>query len=1317
MFAGRADDQVKVRGFRVEPAEVQAVLVECDGVEQAVVVVRDDSLVAYVVGPVVPAVVREHAGRVLPDYMVPDAVVVLESLPVTPNGKVDIRALPAPDYTPTGGRAAASLAEELLCGVFADVLGRPTIGVDDDFFAVGGNSLTAVRLISRVRAVFGVEVELPTLFEEPTVAGLAAQLSHAGQARLELSPRPRPERIPLSFAQQGLWFLDQLEDAGTGHNLPAVVRLAGAEPRALAAALRDVVERHEALRTVFGIADGRPYQRIVPADELDWALRQVRAGSDDEVEELIAQALAATFDLSTDVPIRAWLFDAGTGEQTLVVVIHHIAGDGWSMAPLARDISTAYAARLRGDAPAWEPLPVQYADYALWQSELLGDGLAAQQVQYWREALAGSPEELTLPADRTRPAAPTHRGVAVPIEAPAELHERLTTLARELGVTAFMVLQASLAVLLSKLGAGTDIPIGVAVAGRTDQALDDLIGCFVNTLVVRTDLSGDPTFADVLRRVRRTSVAAFERQDVPFERLVEELAPPRSLGRHPLFQVKLAVQNTARSSLRLARASVTGARPAARPTGATANFDLDINIGEILDEHGRPGGLRGVLVGALDLFDQTTVEGIARRWMQLLESLLADANVKVRRIGALDPAERAHILRHWADGGAPATGLALDAFRRAAAADPGAPAVFGDSEPITYAQLDARADRLAGYLAEAGVAAESLVALCLPPGPDLLVAMLGVWAAGAAFLPVDVRHPAERIGFMLSNSRAAVVIGTSEVLDELPIGRTIRVVTLDDPTVAARIADRPAVRPAVAVHPGNLAYVLYTSGSTGVPKGVGVSQAGLASLVAGQAERFGVGPGCRVLQFASVGFDAAVAEVVVALCSGAAVVAAGRVEVSELASVAGRFGVTHVTVPPAVLGVVDGLGPVGTVVCAGEALPAAVVDVWADRVRLVNAYGPTESTVCAAMSPVLRVGDVPVIGVPIVGSRVWVLDGSLQPVPAGVVGELYIAGEGLARGYVGRAGLTAERFVACPFEPARRMYRTGDLGRWTVDGRLVFAGRSDDQVKIRGFRIEPGEVQAVVGRCPGVVQAVVMARDGGLVAYVVGEASPASVRAHAAGLLPEYMVPAVVVLDALPLTVNGKVDRVALPASEVASGVGVGREIADPVQELLCGLFADVLGRVVVGPDDNFFALGGHSLLAVRLISRIRTVFGAELALPALFKAPTVAQLAAELSDAGPARVALRQLPRPERVPLSYAQRRLWLLDRMGQTGTAYNLHTTLRLAGVDAGALNLALRDVIGRHEVLRTVVEVIDGEPYQRIIPVEELDWALRRGPADPA
>jgi len=1371
VFAGRADEQVKIRGFRIEPGEVQAVLGAHPAVAQAAVLVREDvsgdkRLVAYVVvdGDASPAAIRAFAAERLPEYMVPSAVVILDAIPLTANGKLDRKALPTPELTSGSGRGPANAREEILCQAFADVLGLQTVGVDDDFFVLGGHSLLAVRLVNRIRTLLDAELPLRILFDAPTVAGLADRLATADPARPVLGARERPERLPLSFGQRRLWFIDQLDGSSSIYNSADAIRLNGDVDReALAAALRDVIGRHEALRTVYPVADGEPYQHVLALEDLDWTLEAL------EVDEGgLSAAVAATerhvFDLVAEVPIRAWLISDGR-ELVLAVTVHHIACDGWSMTSLAADLSAAYAARRESRAPQWEPLPVQYGDFTLWQRELLGsdddpESVLSQQLAFWRGALDGAPEELTLPVDHPRPTVANHRGHATPLVVPPDVHAQIVAVARQQGVTVFMVLQAALAVLLSKLGAGTDIPIGSAVAGRTDDALSSVVGCFINTLVIRTDLSQDPAFTEVLDRVRRSSLAALSHQDVPFERLVEELSPTRSMARHPLFQVLLTLQNNAgavlelelpnvRADGRLATAgsgsgsgtgsgsgSAAGSAVAAASRGA--KFDLDFIVREGVSRDGAPSGIRGELTGAAALFNEESVRRIAERWVQVLRTVCADPAVRLSAVDVLDAAERHRVLTEWNDTAAEVSGTSVvERFVVQAAVSPDAVALVCEGVEASYGELDAASNRLARYLIGLGVGPESVVGLCLPRGVDMVVGILGVWKAGGAYLPVDPAAPADRVAFMLTDAKAAVLVGTEELLDELPVGR-IRMVALDEPAVRSAL-ESLSDEPVSARVPGDaVAYVIYTSGSTGRPKGVAVTQRGLANYVSCVPGLVGLGArGGRYGLLQAQVTDLGNTVLFASLATGGELHVLGEDVVTDPVAVAGYLrdhAIEFVKVVPSHLAALGAEGlervlPSLAVVLGGEAASASwvreLLEVAGDR-GVFNHYGPTEATIGVAtveLTPGLVGSGVVPIGRPVGNTRVFVLDDVLSPVPVGVAGELYVAGAQVARGYVGRPALTGERFVACPFGAEERMYRTGDLVRWTADGELVFLGRADEQVKIRGFRVEPGEVQAVIATHPRVLQAAVIARqdtpgDVRLVGYVVPaeveghEAElAAAVREYVAGRLPEHMVPsAVVVLDALPLTANGKLDRKALPAPVHGGGTSSGRPAASVREQVLALAFAEVLGLERVAVDEDFFDLGGHSLLAVRLIGRIRTLLGVEVEIRTLFDAPTVAALAARLPGAAEGRAPLTVMQRPERVPLSYGQRRLWIIDRLEGPSSTYNLPVAVPMPGdVDAAALNAALRDVIGRHEVLRTVFPVVDGEPYQCIIDLDDLDWQL--------
>ncbi|WP_328692161.1 non-ribosomal peptide synthase/polyketide synthase [Streptomyces caniferus] len=1341
-FVGRADDQVKLRGYRVELGEVEEALASFDGVAHAVAVVREDvpgdrRLVGYVV-PAGDAVdgeaVRRHAAGVLPAYMVPSTVVVLDSVPRTPNGKTDRKALPAPDASVVVSRDPRTPQEEILCGLFAEVLGVTRVGIDDGFFDRGGHSLLATRLVSRIRSALGREVPVRALFENPTVASLTAYMSEqgtAGAVRPALVRRERPEAVPLSFAQRRLWFINRMDPQDPHYNMSLALRLTGVlDEEALRGALADVVTRHESLRTVFPESAGEPRQLLLaPAEAVTSVLRTGRT-TEDGLTAAVDEAARQGFDLATETPLRATLLTLGPDEHALVLVLHHIAGDGWSMRPLLRDLSDAYTARLSGSAPHWEPLPVQYADYALWQRELFGDetdpdGLAVRQLGHWTRQLAGLPEELAIPADRPRPATGSHRGDHIDFTLDAQLHTRLLRLAQQNGASLFMVFQAALAALLTRLGAGTDIPIGTPVAGRTDDATEELVGVFINELVLRTDTSGDPGFRELLARVRETGLAAYAHQDVPFERLVEELNPARSLARHPLFQVSLSLQNTAPPVL-----SLPGLESSPlRRESDVARFDLSFGLGERRTVDGAPDGVRAQAVFATDLFDRSTAESMVRRFVALLRAVAVEPDRPLGDIELLTADERHELLVARNDTAHETSSVPLHRlFEQQAARSPQAPAVVHGAQQLTYAQLDARANRLARLLIRRGAGPESLVALALPRSLDAVVTMLAVGKSGAAYLPLDTEHPDARLDFIREDAAPALLVTTQEVLARVPslAGGPESLLVLDTEETGAGLrgmspeapsdAERPA--PVSLAHP---AYVVYTSGSTGAPKGVIIEQ---RSLVDYAVRAAAVYPGLsgRTLLHSSLSFDLGLTTLYGTLLAGGCLYVA---DLDERLDVPG--GLTFLKATPSHLPVLELLPDVlardAVLMTGGEAVHGEQLAPWRESrpdLTLVNHYGPTETTIgcldhwTAPGTPADR-GPVP-LGRPMRNTAVYVLDGRLRPVPDGTVGELYVAGHGLARGYANRPALTSERFVADPYGPSgARMYRTGDRARWTADGVLEFLGRADDQVKIRGFRIEPGEIESALLTMTGVGSAAVAVRedrpgDRRLVAYVVpdgtrGDAGarldPAAVRAHLARSLAAYLVPNdVVVLDGLPLTANGKVDRRALPAPDLTR-VPVGRAPRSPQEEILCGLFAEVLGVGQAGIDDNFFHLGGHSLLATRLANRVRTTLGVELPLRAVFEAPTVAALARLLDDAGHARPALVPAARPEQVPVSYAQRRLWFLNQLDTGSSLYNVPVLLRLHGtLDRDALRAAVHDVVHRHETLRTVFPDVDGEPRQVVL-----------------
>jgi nonribosomal peptide synthetase DhbF len=1030
--------------------------------------------------------------------------------------------------------------------------------------------------------------------------------------------------IPLSFSQRGLWFINQLEGPSATYNIPLAFRMSGPlDHNALRAALQDVAGRHEALRTVFRDAEGDPYQLILEGAEAQIRL-DVEQVSEDGLMAAVEAAGRHAFDLARELPFRAWLFDIGPDDHALVLLMHHIVTDGWSMAPLARDLSASYVARCAGRAPVWEALPVQYGDYALWQRELLGSeddpaSLIFRQLAYWRKALSGLPEELRLPVDRPRPAMASYQGDVVAFEIDADLHRDLAVLARANQATVFMVLQAGLAALLTRVGAGTDIPLGSPLAGRTENALDDLIGFFVNTIVIRADTSGDPGFRELLARVRAASLSAHEHSDLPFERLVEVLNPARSRARNPLFQVMLALENKMPAGLALPGLT---ASPLETMTG-TAMFDLNITVSE---RPGKSAGLIGDIEYATDLFDRDTVSSLAARLVRLLAAAASEPDKAISQLEVLTPHERYQLIEGWNDTATPVPLVPLpELFEAQAARTPGSVAVVDGAVSLTYADLNERANQLARLLIGRGIGSEQIVAVTVPRSADLIVALLAVLKAGAAYLPIDSGYPAQRVDAMLADAECGYVV----TADTLASAR-LELAGLS----GGNVVDTERLAELRADH---AAYVIYTSGSTGDAKGVVVSHRNLANYLAWSADAFPAARGTTIMH-SSISFDFTITTLFSPLVAG------GCVRVMDLnpdepARLPGpdAAACTFLKVTPSHLPLIHDPGssysPSEQLLLCGEAAVTAAVNQWQrlhPAVQVLNGYGPTETTIECSLYEVdppgqLQASQIP-IGAPVWNTRIFVLDDWLRPVPAGVAGELYVAGSGVARGYLHRPRLTAERFVACPFGlPGERMYRTGDLARWRRDGQLEFAGRADDQVKVRGHRVEPGEIEAVLARHQDLAQAAVAVRadargENLLVAYVVPaearEVHVADLRSHMATLLPSYMVPsAFVVMSSLPVTPNGKQDKEALPDPDFVAAASADVAPSTPTEELLCGVFAEILGLPRVGTQTSFFDLGGHSLLAARVVFQLRKVLERDVSVGLLFSHPSVAELARAITD------------------------------------------------------------------------------------------------------
>ncbi len=1342
-FLGRVDYQVKVRGQRLELGEIETLLSGHPEIREVVVLALADAsggkrLVAFLVArrEARTEEVRSFLKEKLPLFMVPSAFVWLPVLPLTPNGKVDRIALEQLEAAgiDSGGASVAprNPLEELLAGVWADLLRVEKVGIDQSFFDLGGHSLLAAQLTARLRDSLGLEVPLRTLFENPTVAGLAAALGPgtavAASTLPPIVPVPRQGPLPLSFAQERLWFLNQLEPDNPAYHLPGALLLTGRLDRAsLAASLEILVDRHEALRTTFSAVDsGGAVQVVGPVPEIALPLIELgslpapeRAG---ELRRLSATEARRPFDLVTGPVLRAALLGLAADEHLLLLSMHHIASDGWSIGVFVRELSECYRALLAGSAPVLPILPVQYADFAVWQRRWLSGEVLEEGIAWGRELLAGAPTFLDLPTDRPRPAEQRLRGDQLDFQLPVDLVAAGLKLGRQRGATQFMLLLSVLAALLARLSGEEDLVLGAPIANRTHRELEGLIGFFVNTLALRVDLAGDPSFTDLLAQVRRTTLAAYAHQDLPFEKLVEALQPERSLAHAPLLQVMLVLENTPAEPFLLPGLTVERLD---LPVGA-ARLDLTLVLTPT------PSGLTGCWEYDRDLFDRSTITRLAAGFERLLASAVADPESPLSALASLGEVEIQQ-LREWGAGD-PLAGLDTgenagaclhQLFSAQVARTPLAEALVVGTERLTYEDLDRRARRLAAHLAGLGVGPEVRVGVGLGRSAGLVVALLSVLEAGGAYVPLDPAYPAARLAHMLADSRAAVLL-TEEGLDErFPGGGGIRRVYLDPVTgevIGVNLAtDRV---PASGVQPGNLAYLIYTSGSTGRPKAVALEHRSAVGRMRWARRTFTDEELSGVLFGTSVCFDLSVFELFVPLSWGGRVILAENALALPGLPAAGEVRLLN-TVPSVMAELVrEGRLPPGitTVNLAGEPLPrplAEAIHGTGTVRRLQNLYGPSEDTTYSTWARVAPAAPgetrVPAIGRPLAATRAHVLDRRGQPVPLGAAGELHLGGAGLARGYFGRPELTAERFVPDPFAErgGERLYRTGDLVRYRLAGDLLFLGRIDHQVKVRGFRVELGEIEAALGEHEAVRRAVVVLRDSRLVAYV--ESDPAA----AAGLgewlrarLPEPLVPSgFVALEALPLTPSGKIDRNALPSfSSLPAGrsAPAGRE-RGPLEEVLAGIWADLLDLdpgVGLAGEDDFFTLGGHSLLATRLASRLRAAFGVELPLKRLFEASTLTRMALAVGElraraSGPALPPIRPLPEGAFFPLSFAQERLWFLDQL-MPGPVYNMPAALLLRGpLEATVLHRTLGELKVRHETLRTTFAERAGQPVQVIAP----------------
>ena len=1277
-YLGRTDHQVKIRGYRIEPGEIENVLARCPGVAECAIVVRSGpegrSLAAFV-SPVERAEpdargwLRAH----LPEYMVPAAIVFQEVLPKTSSGKIDRRALlaqelPAEVAAPEGPRTPV---EEIVAGVWAEVLGLERVGLAESFFDLGGHSLLAGRVLARLRSAFGIDLPLRTFFADPTVRGLARRVEEARQEGVpDLPPIirvPRDSRIPLSFAQQRLWFFDRLAPGSALYNMPVVLEIRGPlEIERLAAALAEIVRRHESLRTVFVLDGDEPVQEVLPEIPGLFVI-------DAEPESWMQAELRRPFSLEQGPLFRSSLLSLGPEDHLLVLHAHHIVSDGWSVEVILRELAALYGGSSLPD------LPVQYADFAVWQRTWLRGEALDGQLAWWTERLAGLPEGLDLPADHPRPAVQSYRGAVETVELPPVVRD-LLRLGRRHGATPFMAVAAAFLAFVQRHTGRDDLAVGFPMAGRTRAEIEPLVGFFVNTLVLRADLSGEPVFSDLLGRVRDSALGAWAHQDLPFERLVEALAPERDLSRSPLVQVLFSYRSAAWDTV-LAPGVV--AREGEMDTG-TSKFDLSLFVREAED------GFRADVEYSTDLFERATVKRFLGRLGILIEGIAAAPETPLGDLPLLAAPERDQVLLDWS-GSEPAYPRETpihQVFEEVASRHPNAPAVLWDGGSLTYAELSTRSSALAHRLRGLGVGLETPVALDMERSPELIVAMLGVLKAGGLYVPLDPADSSGRRAWLLENSQAKLALSAKDLLSLQPLQSF-----MSSPSGGL-----------------SLAYILYTSGSTGRPKGVAVPHRAINRLIL-NTDYVHLGPGDRTAHLSNTAFDASTFEVWGALLTGAALVIFPREVVlspAALGEAFRRWKISASFLTAALFNEVlrespGSLGGVRNQLAGGEALSPRWVREALSQLepgcRLLNGYGPTECTTFAVVHDIRSAPEgrsIP-IGRPIANTRAYVLDPLLRPVPPGVAGELLLGGDGLARGYWGRPDLTAERFVPDPVGGGgERLYRTGDLVRWLPDGTLEYLGRTDAQVKIRGFRIEPGEIESVLSRCPGIGECAVIAQQGEngkiLLAFATQAGPLPEIRTWLRERLPDYMVPSrVVLLDTLPRTSSGKIDRRALLGWELDEAPETFELPRTPVEEIVAGIWSEVLERDKVGLGESFFDLGGHSLLASRTLARLRSAFGVDLPLRAFFLDPTVEGVARQVEEARRSQIEIPPIPRASRdrrLPLSYAQERLWLVDQLQPGNTAYNSFFPLSLSGgpLSVPALEAALAEIVRRHESLRT-------------------------------
>ena len=1328
-FLGRLDDQVKIRGYRIELGEISTALSQHPAVRESIVIAREEipgekHLVAYIVLTSHSALDHDFRNFLkvkLPEYMIPTSFVILKALPLTANGKLDRNALPAPEELVTSQKsfiAPRTPIEEVLASIWIQLLGVGQVSIDDNFFDLGGHSLLATQVISRIRTTFGIEMLLPQLFESANLAVLAAQIEIAMRGQQQeittITPAPRDKHLPLSFAQQRLWFFDQFEPGSPLYNLPRAVRLQGKlNINLLLASLNEIIRRHEVLRTSFALADGQPIQVIfpslnlqLPVVDLKYIPQQQREA---ELYRLAKEEAQTGFDITQAPLLRAKLLQLDTEDNVILLTFHHIVSDGWSTDILIREVATLYTAFCAGRPSPLPQLPIQYADFALWQRKWLEAEALKNQLAYWQKQLSGELPILQLPTDRPRPAVQTYVGKTLSFVLPTNLSEGLKSLSKQEGVTLFMTLLAAFKTLLYRYTGQTDILVGCPIANRNRAEIENLIGFFVNTLVLRSNLSGNPTFRDLLKQVRQVALGAYAHQDLPFEKLVEEIQPERNLSYSPLFQIMFVLQNAPMGKLEL-----TGLRiKPLENNNTTAKFDLTLEIEDDVEQ--------GLIVNFeynTNLFDEITILHLAANFEVLLKGIVTNPQQYLCNLPLLTTTEKQQLLE-WSQG---KTNLEPKLcihklFEAQVEGTPDEIAVEFENQQLSYQELNQRANQLAHYLQELGVKPEVLVGICVERSLDMVIGLLAILKAGGAYVPLDPSYPKERIAFILEDTQATVLLTQASLVEAMPQHQAI-VVCLDADWHF--IAQQSQENLFSQLTTDNLAYVIYTSGSTGKPKGVQISHAALSNFLYSMKQTPGLTDEDILLAVTTYSFDIAALELFLPIIVGVRLVVASREIVSDGTQLSTKLIDSKATViqaTPATWQLLLAAGWDGNhqlkILCGGEALPGHLANQLLERCDcLWNMYGPTETTIWSAASQVETVNNTVPISSPIANTQLYILDKYHQLVPVGVLGELCIGGEGLARGYFNRPDLTAEKFIPNPFsDKSARLYKTGDLARYLPNGDIEYIGRIDNQVKVRGFRIELGEIETLVCQYPGVREAVVAVHCSEadcqrVIAYVVSQKEQtlaiAELRSFLESKLPSYMVPAVfVTLEALPLTPNGKVDRKALPIPELTKvSSSMITPPSTPIENLLAGIWAEVLSIDKVGIDNNFFELGGHSLIATRVISQIRQVFKAELPLRYLFEKPTIAEFAKEIEkaikvDSGVEGTNIERIERSQQLPISFAQQRLWFLAQLEPDSPFYNIPAAVRLQGqLNIEALQQSFNSIIRRHEALRTNFQTIEGQ-----------------------